>query len=203
MALRTPTPIPAGFTLLETLVALVITALASVLIIQGVSHTLMLRERVIEHTQYQREDALRRAWFQDTVSTLIADLQRIESHRFQGGPGGFAGLTLAPLQEQAGVPTAVQWYLEREDDIVHLFYRQAGAEPQRVWSWRSERAGFRFYDPETGWTDQWPPAPRGADALPAAVMFETTWRGSPRVWVAAVQGRRNVRSGLVPPPEFQ
>lgn len=195
--------VQSGFTLLETLVALVITALASVLIMQGVSHALSLRERVIELTQYQREDGLRRGWFQDTVSSLVADLERIESNRFIGGPGGFAGLTLSPLQGKAGVPTSVRWFLEREDDIVYLHYQEPGVGPQRVWAWRTEEAGFRYYSPDQGWSLEWPPAGQPAFSLPAAIRFETTWRGRPRVWVAAVQGRRDARAGLVPPPEFR
>lgn len=193
----------AGFTLLETLVALVITALASVLIMQGLSHALTLRERILEHTQYQREDALRRGWFGDSVGALIADLPRIERHRFTGDPEGFSGLTLAALQELPGVPTVVSWKVEREADVIHLYYRQAQEDWQRTWSWRAVQARFSYFDRDTGWRAEWPPRGRESMPLPAVIAFTTRWRGRPVTWVAAIQGRRDVRSGLEPLRQFQ
>ena len=185
-----------GFTLLETLVALVITALASVLIMQGLSHVLTLRDRVLEHTEYQREDALRRGWFGDTVGALIADLPRIERHRFEGDAQGFRGLTLASLQELPGVPVIAEWRLEQEGDVFHLYYRQEQGEWQRSWSWRAEQAAFAYFDPDLGWQAQWPV--QNAPPLPAAISFTTEWRGRPLTWVAAIRGTRNVRPGLEP-----
>ena len=197
-------PRPSGFTLLETLVALVITALASVLIVQGLAQALMLRDRVLEHTQYQREDALRRGWFGDTVSTLVADLPRIEQHRFVGTAEGFRGLTLAALQELPGLPTVVEWRLEREgDDVWHLYYRQSESAAQRSWSWRAEQAEFAYFDPTLGWHAEWPPAGSAAPALPAAVSLTTHWRGRPLTWVAAVRNRRDPRPDLELPQELR
>lgn len=193
----------AGFTLLETLVALVITALASVLIMQGLSHALMLRERVVEHTQFQREDMLRRAWFGESVNALIADIPRIERHRFRGDADGFHGLTLAPLQELPGVPVAVDWSIEREDDIVHLYYQQPDRARQRVWSWRAETARFAYFDPQLGWSARWPPATANASPLPASVAFVSEWRDKPLTWVASVLGARTPRNGLELPEEFR
>ena len=188
-----------GFTLLETLVALVIASLVTVLLMQGLSHALMLRERVLEITQFQREDALRRGWFQDVVQALVADLERVEAHRFSGSASGFNGLTLAALQEAPGVPAVAEFRIEREGEVVRLLYREQQGPEQRVWAWRSEQAGFSYYAPETGWTSRWPPDTNGpARALPAAVAFESTWRGAPLSWVAAVRAARTPRRDLVP-----
>jgi len=192
-----------GFTLLETLVALVITALASVLLMQGLSQALMLRERVIEHTQFQREDILRRAWFTDSVNALIADLQRIDRHRFEGGPEGFRALTLAALQEPPGVPVPIGWSLEQEADIFHLYYQQPDRDRQRVWSWRADTARFSYFDPQLGWGPEWPPKSGDAAPLPQAIALTTEWRTRPLTWVAAVLGSRSVRKGLEPMEDFQ
>ena len=192
-----------GFTLLETLVMLVIVSLTSVLIMQGLAQALDLRERVLEHTEYQREDALRRAWFGDSVRSLVADLARIENHRFEGDATGFKGLTLAALQAFPGLPRVVNWRLERDGEVFHLFYSQQGDAPQRVWSWRAEAARFSYYAPETGWVDAWPPQDSDARPLPSLVAFETTWRDEPRSWVAAVAGRRSARPSLRLDEEFR
>lgn len=187
-----------GFTLLETLVALVITALASVLLMQGLSQALMLRERVIEHTQFQREDILRRAWFTDSVNALIADLPRIDRHRFEGSAEGFRGLTLAALQEPPGVPVSIGWSLEQETDIFHLYYQQPDRDRQRAWSWRADSARFSYFDPQQGWVPEWPPEGGGGAPLPQAIALTTEWRAQPLTWVAAVLGSRTVREGLEP-----
>lgn len=188
----------AGFTLLETLVALVITALATVLMMQGLSLAIKLRERVLEHTQFQREDSLRRFWFQDTVNALTADLPRIQRHRFEGDVDGFQGLTLAALQELPGVPVPVFWSIEREADIFSLYYQQADHNRQHVWSWRADEASFSYFDPDRGWLPDWPPAGIAVPPLPQAVALTTEWRDRPVTWVAAVLGSRTVREGLEP-----
>lgn len=187
-----------GFTLLETLVALVITALTSILIMQGLSHALTVRERVLEYTEYQREDALRRGWFSDTVNALAADLPRVERHRFHGTSEGFQGLTLAALQKLRGVPTRIEWRIERDGDVVHLYYRQEDNEWQRSWSWRAEQAEFSYFDPEHGWQSQWPMSVATEAQLPAVVAFSTRWRGRPLTWVAAVKSSREPRASLIP-----
>lgn len=191
-----------GFTLLEMLVALVITALASVLVMQGLSQALMLRERILEQTQFQREDILRRAWFTDSVNALIADLPRIDRHRFQGGPEGFRGLTLAALQELPGVPISIGWSIEQEADIFNLYYQQPDRDGQRLWSWRADSARFSYFDPERGWVQEWPPDGGGGAPLPQAIALTTQWRAQPLTWVAAVLGSRTVREGLEPLEDF-
>ena len=188
----------AGFTLLETLVALVITALTTVLLMQGLSQALMLRERVLEHTQFQREDSLRRSWFNDTVNALVADLPRNERHRFAGDSDGFRGLTLAALQEFPGVPVPVEWSIEREADILHLYYQQSDQNRQRIWSWRADEASFSYFDPDLGWSSGWPPAGTAVPPLPQAIALTTEWRDRSVTWVAAVLGSRTVREGLDP-----
>jgi len=192
-----------GFTLLEMLVALVITALASVLIMQGLWQALMLRERVLEHTQFQREDALRRSWFSDSVNALIADVPRIERHRFQGDAEGFRGLTLAALQALPGMPVVANWSLEQQADIFHLYYQQPDRDRQRVWSWRADSATFSYFDPELGWSSSWPPGGSLAPPLPGAIALITEWRGQPLTWVSSVLGARSPRDGLELPEEFR
>ena len=195
-----------GFSLLEMLVVLILVGLVSVLLAQGLGHVLMLRERVLEHTQHQREDRLRRAWFTDAVAGLVADLPDIEPHRFEGNSQGFQGLSLVALQFPTGAPAVIQWGLEQDDGIIHLWYRQEQETQQRVWSWRADSARFSYYDPQTGWLDHWPPEALltgPAEPLPAAIAFHTTWRAQPRTWLAAVQSARSPRLALRPPEEFR
>jgi len=191
-----------GFTLVEVLVVMVIVGLLSVLLVEGLRHGVQLRDRVLEHTEHQREDVLRRAWFSDAVASLVADLDELEDHRFHGTEAGFSGMTLAALDAPAGEPVYVRWAVEEEDDIFHLFYTGQDGARQRIWSWRAESARFSFYDPEMGWIDEWPPGQSlgpEAPALPAAIRFETEWRGRPRSWIATVRGPRQPRDGLIPP----
>ncbi|NDY96324.1 PulJ/GspJ family protein [Wenzhouxiangella limi] len=200
-----------GFTLLETLVALIIASLVSVLLMQGLTQALLLRDRVLDHVQFQREARLRYAWFDDTVSALIADLGRVERHRFTGGPNGFSGLSLAPLTDWPGKPSMVHWQLESEGDLFHLYYQEGApiiaSEWQRAWSWYAQSAEFAYYDPQAGWQSQWPPEGGHGlamiPALPAIIAFTTQWRGQPVTWAASVRGRRNPRPDLDLPAEFR
>ncbi len=193
-----------GFTLLETLVALILISMLSVLLIQGLTFALMIRERALEQTQFQREDALRRAWFIETTKSAAADLETVSSHAFVGDSQSFRFLTLHALQLTPGIPAVVEWLLEYDGDGVnHLYYRQDDQPYQRVWSWQAEPARFRYFDPSLGWGDTWNTvqASRTQMLLPAAVKLETTWLGEPHTWFAPVVGRRNPRPGLI--PEFE
>lgn len=194
-----------GFTLVEMLVVLILVSLTSVLLIQGTSQLLIIRDRVLEHTEYQREDVLRRSWFGETVGSLIADLETIDEHRFMGDESGFSGLTLAALTRPAGMPVRIEWRVETEEDIFRLLYAEQGGDWQHVWSWRPDFARFSYYSPESGWVAQWPPGGLGTAPLPlpALVMFETTWRGEPRTWLGAVQSSREVRPRLIHGEEFE
>ena len=188
-----------GFTLLETLVVLVLVSLLSVLMVQGLSHALMLRERVLDLTQFQREDALRRGWFQDTAQGLLADLERIEDHQFTGTSERFSGYSLAPLLGPPGAPAVIEWRLEQTGELFRLYYRQQDAPPRLTWEWRTDQAEFVYFAPEVGWVSQWPPAQLdGTSALPAVVALQASWRGDRLTWAAPTRVAPSPRDDLVP-----
>ena len=192
-----------GFTLLEMLVTLMLTSLVAVLLTQGVSQMLMLRERILEHTEFQRENMLRRAWFTDSINDLIADIPLVERNGFHGDSRSIQGLSLSPMAALSGVPIVMNWRLEADEDVWHLLYRESGSHELRVWSWRADWAYFSFFDSRTSWVGQWPPSPELSGLLPEAVLLTTEWRGEPLVWVAGVGSSRSPRPNLLLPEEFR
>jgi len=83
-----------GFSLLETLVSLVIVALIATVMMQSLFQVLGLRERVLRHEAEARQAALQQAWFRDSVAALVAEMPERQGG-FRGDPEGWSGTSLA------------------------------------------------------------------------------------------------------------
>ena len=191
-----------GFTLLEMLVVLVITALLGTLLLYGITHVLQIRGRLLEHLHAGQRGMLPEHWFRSTVQGLIPDypptahpdfFQAAEPKVFYGKPRTLGGLTLAALDGAGGVPLPFVWKLTESAGRTRLEYENSRGEIWPVLEWEGDAGRFEYLDPERKRHPEWPPKLGEAQAqLPAAVLcYGRTRRGQVFVWLSVIAGRKD------------
>jgi len=154
-----------GFSVLEALVTLVILAMVTTVMMQGLFFALGVRERVIRSDAEARRVALEQAWFRDSVGAAIADLPGAGG-AFRGDAAAFHFTTLDPIDGSQRL-ARIEWRVED----ARLSYRQ-GDQPPVVIAGLSREAAFRYLDAAGGWHAVWPPssaqAAAGSPPIPAA-----------------------------------
>lgn len=175
-----------GFTLMETLVMLVLVSFAVSLMFQMLGNYRIAKERVVESSGGMTRRALLEAWFIESVRGL----QAIEGLMLEGSRDSFHGVSLGPLLASPGAPTAIGWSLVRDEGDMRIAYAEAEEERWQL-PFREDvgSAAFVYLDQEGRTHDQWPPAQGQQSLLPAAIglVFE---RDTPaeRLIVAGVRG---------------
>ena len=159
----------AGLSLLEMLVVLVLAALLSTLLIQGLGLFLSGMESVQQHSGRAAKALLPQRWFTATVAGMVPYLDPEKA--FKGDGQGFEGLTLASLTNEPGLPLRVRWSIaadgsvryaevsEREDDgLEWVLLPEPGAA-----------LAFEYAGLDGQWRDLWQPAPMQRQWLPRQV----------------------------------
>jgi hypothetical protein len=182
---------PAGFTLMETLVMLVLVSFAVVLMFQMLGTYRIARERFVAQSGHVDRQALFDAWFADSVHGLFPD----EDERFQGDARRFAGTTLNPLYASPGAPVAVEWSLDRSVDGEWTIAYAEGGQPRWVLPVADARdARFVYLDAAGAEQERWPP-PQGMQvALPGAVALVRDTASGERARIASVRGPLEART---------
>jgi len=192
-----------GFTLVEVLVVLVITALLSSLLLQALSHVYRLQARFGAQIDQSQGGAMRADWFRQLLQGLQADYAD-GPQRFTGGTGRIEGLSSTGLSATGGAP--LPFTLEILPGAAgggQLRYR-AGAAQLELISWNGAgRAEFAYLDAAGAEYAHWPPAsvapaagrtPAPPPQLPATVLLK--WPGNSggrALLVAVVRGDRDSR----------
>lgn len=195
-------PRSSGFTLVETLVVLVLVSLIATLLTQSLVYVLSLRERVLDQVDKTRRGSLSELWYRQSVNGTVADLVELD-RQFAGAADGFSAITLAPIHLDYGVPTRIRWGLSSDADRHALIYTPEDAEPLTVLRWQGAAGAFRYLGHDGEWHDEWPPR-FGVETrqLPAAVLFQSWQRGEPQLWLTSIPARKEPRPGLRLPKEF-
>jgi prepilin-type N-terminal cleavage/methylation domain-containing protein len=171
MTARRLSPATAGFTLLEVLVVLVLTGLASTILLQGLQHVFRLQGDFGAEIYRTRQGAMQAAWFRQSVNALMPDYAE-GRHKFRGQRDGFDGLTLSPLDLADGTLAPFSWRLrfERGEGRTVLHYGQ-GTDPIAVLSLRG-RANFEYLDATGTAHESWPPFTGTWPQLPSAIRLQ-------------------------------
>lgn len=156
-----------GFTLMELLVALVITAFLVTMLFQSVAVFQRAQARADAWTADARRTALFEGWYRDAAAGLVP----IKGEEFQGEALRWRGLTLQPPSGGGGAPSRVEWTLVPVAGGTGLRYAAAGATsvtlPMPVGTWR-----FTYFDADGRQYSAWPP-PLGLHAdLPMAIALQ-------------------------------
>jgi len=172
-----------GFTLLEMLVVLVITALISTLLLQGLSYVLYLRAQFLRQLDNLQENELRQHWFRSSTAAILTDYLE-GAHIFQGQPRKFSGLTLAALDNRFGIPTALSWRIHYQHGSTQLRYHNHQQQDWLISQWPGDYGSFRYQDTKGQWHTQWPPQ-LGSEypQLPQAILLLGQQGQTPVMWL--------------------
>lgn len=197
-----------GFTLLEMLVVLVLTALVVGIVFEGLGRVADLRVRLARHLDGALDETIVGSWFRASVAALQTDLEGAPG-AFRGGPQEMSGLTLKPIELPAGAPTAFAWRLvtETASGTVRLGYRGADGTWREIAAWPGTGARFLYAGPDGEWRNEWPPplsggAPLGQvvsrqrPQLPRFVRLDGGTGPETRSTVATILGTAQPKQGL-------
>lgn len=160
----------AGFTLLETLVVMILVGLLATLLMQGLRLVSDWRSRYLDTLAEVQGRAMREYWFRTTVGGILP-VHPAEEGAFGGDEMTFSGLSLETLDGDPGVPMAFGWRLQRRAGKLILQYRNAGGDYWDIESWPGGSGSFRFRDAVGVWRGSWPPA-EGRPSVPEAVELD-------------------------------
>lgn len=168
-AQKRPVGAQAGFTVLELLTVLVLISLLSLVLMTGFERVLDIRSRLTTFVDETEAPVLVADWFRATISGLVADGPD-GSDRFVGRPRQLVGLSLAPLNGTAGVPTRITWEIVFNDQTGRssLRYRNRAEPDMIIASWPGDAGGLRYCDADLRCHDAWPADSR-ATQLPFLV----------------------------------
>lgn len=112
-----------GFTLLETLVSLLIFTLIAILLSSMIGFSLELRVSAIENIKNWKFNELQQFWFRSVISSVILDYtDKNDSVRFYGNEQQIHGITISPLNGISNVPTEFTWKIEETKTGKYLIY---------------------------------------------------------------------------------
>lgn len=172
-----------GFTLLETIVTLVVVSLIVTVLMQALQQSLSLRTRLLRHERATRMAGLQEQWFRDTVSGAIADLPD-GFGRMSGTEQSMELVTPSPLG--GGGMVRVHWTLEPVADGYALDYDEPGSEPVDVIRGPLHDATFAYMDGAGEWQPDWKPDDDSLEVLPRMVRLQATTASGELLWLVPV-----------------
>lgn len=188
-----------GFTLIETLVMLIISALVVALMFQALAGFNRARQRVAAIEGVRNNQAVLYGWMRDTIRGVVAvDPASVPGHKsddvlygMRGDSHGFMATTLEALDGEPGLPVEVRWKAVSSDGGTELTYEQTGHRPLSF-ALGNARVSFGYLDETGAVSEQWPPSLGKQQALPQAV----------QVTVDGVSGRRVLVEALAVPHQL-
>ena len=194
-----------GFTLLEVIVVLMIVSMVGVLMIQGLTHFMKVKERIAETLSNSQIINLHHSWFRDIVFGLSV-FDGTASYRFKGDARSMFGMTMNSLDYQRDVPTRFFIKVEDEGGVSRVYYH-----PAEQLKKANERTSFELKDHVSPWLllefkgsvelnyvtqdsvihSQWPPKGKLNKFLPEAVLLVNKGEGKSEIvmWLT-VNGRK-------------
>lgn len=207
----------AGFTLLEILTAMALFFMVAGILVSGVSQAIRVAEVGATESALSRDQAMRLAWFRETVGLTVLPPRRTnlqEPPPLIGDARSIAGLSVAvpnsPSRAPAPYKFEIEFSAETGESRLHLFTSaltpasRVGADRggAMLASWRGSEGRFFFLDEDNNWQDRWPlhattiiakpDAPVLASDLPKAI--ELRYGTPPQSVIVAIQDRS------IPPP---
>ena len=198
-----------GFSLLEMLVVLVLTALVVGIVFEGLGRVADLRVRLARHLDGALDETIAGSWFRSSLAALQTDLEGAPDV-FRGGPQEMSGLTLKPIEQPAGAPTAFAWRLATNaaSGSIRLSYRGADGAWREIAAWPGAGARFLYAGPDGEWRSEWPPPLSGGSTplgqvvsrqrpqLPRFVRLDGGTGAETRSIVTTILGTTMPRQGL-------
>lgn len=186
-----------GFTLIEVLVVLLITAMVSTLLLQGFRQVLDLRVRYLTLSREQSTEFLKQHWFLSLCKGIVPDFSNGD-YMFEGDREEFSGLTLSPLGSYVGRAVPFSLRLERDDEELVLYYEegeeQSGGseqeEPLALARFRERSVQFAYVSEDLRTHRYWPPMGRASNSVPQNILLLFKDKDVDTFWAARVDSRK-------------
>jgi hypothetical protein len=182
-----------GFTLLETLVMLIISSLAVMMMFQALAGFNRSRERIGAIEGVRNNDVVVLGWVRDSFRGVVAidtpgatPKPDDPAAGLHGTADGFTALTVAPLLGPAGVPVKVQWSVEHGANGSHLIYQEEGQPPLTLPLRNASDLHFSYLDQEGKAMTNWPPKLGLQAPLPTAIELQFGSAEQARVVVQSI-----------------
>ncbi|HEY9101396.1 prepilin-type N-terminal cleavage/methylation domain-containing protein [Chitinimonas sp.] len=161
-----------GFTLIEIMVALAITALVMTLLMGASYYILQVRVKLVNEVSEGELHARRQLWLHEIASSM-QPLEREAPDGFEGKPEGFHGLAVRSLRgESNGAPELVNLLLKRNESGEMALHYQAGDADIVLASWPDANAAFSYQNRAGKLLDSWTSAEQATERLPRAVALK-------------------------------
>jgi prepilin-type N-terminal cleavage/methylation domain-containing protein len=183
-----------GFTLVEVLVALVVTSLL-ISILVGMLYYMFRVQDSLQGEVVIREAQLRaKAWFSDTLANCLS-VEKGAGVQFEGTKLQIVCETTAALSPRSGnAPTVVYLRLDRNPlGSLALSYSESKQEEPHAVShvlaeWSGGEGGFVYVDAKDQESDRWPTDKSDSETLPKLVRMSVKRSDDPPVeWVVAMR----------------
>ena len=165
-----------AFTLMETLVMLLISALAMTLMFQALAGFNRSRQRAAALEGVRDNGAVVLDWLRDSIRGLVAlDMTGLTTNAddpvlgLKGDAQGFTATTLDPLLGAAGVPVTISWHVQPAASGDRLVYRETGQQPLTLSLREVGTLHFAYLDKDGKALPSWPPQLGLQVPLPQAI----------------------------------
>lgn len=179
-----PRPESRGFTLMEALVALVLTALAAVLLSQALFQSARLEQRLAEERLRAPLAELHASWAQQWFEGLLP-VRPDQAPALRGNDRELEAASSLALRAERQGPQRLRWRLRFDPGVgmSGLMLDGDGMEAVTLMRWPGDGARFRYEDGEGQWQSVWPPEGASQDAAARGVELPR------RLGVQDAQGR--------------
>ena len=144
---------------------IVIVALVSTVLVQGLGFGLSLYQQVESRREESHAEVLVRNWFGASSSALVVSVG--EHASLKGNANHFSATSFNALVASSGIATPISWELVDDQKGSVLAYSQAD---KAVLSWPISRVlSFEYRDHDGGWHSNWPLQDQTSALLPAAL----------------------------------
>lgn len=177
-----------GFTLVETLVVLIIVGMMSTIFFQAFDRVYRLQSRFGVELFNAQQGAMSIDWFRQTVQGLLSDYGD-GANKFSGSAHEFSGLSTNPLSEEYGSATGIKWEISFDPQTgkTQLAYADAKRKSP-IAAWQGGAARFVFMDDKLEPHETWPPELGVWPQLPKLIRLEAMDSGEPLVIMAIPLG---------------
>jgi len=179
-----------GFTLVETLVSLVVISLIGTMIFQTIGYFSLIQAKLIGKGQMAALERKRaESWFRESIQggtpSIISGRKE-----FGGDSANFELTTIAPLTKVSGYPQRIKWSINERPGHDTLAYAEVGGESWIVLDSLERKSSYlQFIDQHGSSHDSWPAEDASGEKLILTMVRFHADGAEPIDWYVVLENR--------------